>query len=256
MKLMLIRHWADMCGMLLLSMTAIPRPGMVAADLPCRASRASKVHNRQRHQPSFATKPLYIAGLQLLAGFSLSIAPAMALEAPESTTLDSTMTWNLTEAKVISKGQVEVLREGEFTHDFILESKVTAINPSGSVVPGGTLRLVLSAFSPAYDQRGQKKGAWYVGGLWTLTDSTISPSTDGKHRAGEMSGRIKAELTFNPFVTPKNWTANLWLPMTRIAPAAQAASSQPARGEGALTLDDKREGKLSLTLRLWPTMQH
>ncbi len=234
MKLMLIRQWVDICGTLLFFTTTRPRPDIAA-------------------------KPLYLAGLQLLAGFGLTIAPAMAQETAESAIHDATTSWNLTAPTIVSKGQPYVSREGEFTRDFILESKATAVDQTGAVVPAGTLKLVLSAFSPAYDQRGQKKGSWYVGGKWFLTDSSLAPS-DGspsaRHRAGEMSGQIKAELAFNPFVTQKNWTAKAWLPMTRIAPAAQAASSQPARGEGVLTLDDRREGKFSLNLKLWPTMQH
>lgn len=259
MKLMLIRHWADICGTLLLSVTASPCPPMVAVASARRTDHPGAPSLPKARQLRSGTIPLYIAGLQLLAGFGLAIAPAVAQETTESSVHDTSVSWNLTALKVVSKGETQRLREGEFTRDFILESKATAVDSTGAVVPAGTLKLVLSAFSPAYDQRGQKKGSWYVGGKWFLTDSTLAPS-DGspsaRHRAGEMSGQIKAELAFNPFVTQKNWTAKVWLPMTRIAPAAQAASSQPARGEGALTLDDKREGKFSLNLKLWPTMQH
>ncbi len=260
MKLMLIRQWVDICGTLLFFTTARPRPDIAAVDPASRRCRLSMATRQQKtRQPLSAAKPLYIAGLNLLVGVGLTIAPAMAQEAADSAVHDTATSWNLTAPTVVSKGQTHVSREGEFTRDFILESKATAVDQTGAVVPAGTFKLVLSAFSPAYDQRGQKKGSWYVGGKWFLTDSSLAPS-DGspsaRHRAGEMSGQIKAELTFNPFVTQKNWTAKVWLPMTRIAPAAQAASSQPARGEGALTLDDKREGKFSLNLKLWPTMQH
>lgn len=246
MKLMLIRQWTDMSEILLSAM----------APFSCPAMEVGETLNRKKlsHQP-FGARPYYVMGLQLLAGLGLSTASAMAQEIAEPPRLDNAVSWNLTDTIVVSKGQVDVMKEGEFAHDLIIESKATATNPSGSVIPAGTFKLVMSAFSPAYDQRGQKQGIWYVWGKWTLTDVKASPSGNGKQRAGEISGQISAELAFNPVVTPKNWTAKIRLPMTRNAPVSQAGS-QPARGEGALTMDSKREGNMSLNLRLWPQMQY
>ncbi len=257
MKLMLSHQLVDLCQVALIAISAISRRGAAALDKVRCVTRAGEALNlRNIHQQSSFGKPLCIMGIQLLAGLGLTTAAAMAQESAEAPKLDSAMTWNLTGTTVVSKGKVELLREGEFAHDFIIESKASATDAAGSVVPSGTFKLVMSAFSPAYDQHGQKKGAWYVWGKWTLTDGKVTSAGAGKHRAGEISGQLSAELDFNPVATTKNWTAKVRLPMTRIASVAQAGSSQPARGEGALTMDSKREGNMSLNLRLWPQMQH
>jgi len=256
MKLSLGHQWVDICQVVLIAMAIFSRFGMVAFDLPRRAYNVGNVLKpRKVRHSSFAVKPFYVMGLQLLAGLGLSTASAMAQEPAEMAKLDNAMTWNLTGTTIVNKGQVDVLKEGEFAHDFILEAKATATNPSGSVVPAGTFKLVLSAFSPAYDQRGQKKGIWYVRGKWILTDSNIPQSQNARQQAGQISGQINAELTFNPVVTQQNWTAKVRLPMTRIAPVSRTASSQPAMGEGVLTMDSKREGSMLLNLKLWPQMQ-
>lgn len=195
------------------------------------------------------------AGLLLVVA-GMQPVPVMALEPGEMPRFDSAESWNLTGATVVNKGQTDTLAEGKFAHDFILEAKATATNPAGSLVPAGTFRLVLSAYSPASDQRGQKKGVWYMHGKWTLTDDNATAPGNRGPRAGVISGQISAELAFNPVATQKNWTAKVRLPITKIVPVAQADTMQLASGEGVLALGNKYEGKLSLNLRLRPLMQY
>jgi len=260
---MLVRHWMEMCGMLQLAVAAIARHPWATVDSMRQLSGvgATQVAGAAL-EPVGADKPVSMLGLRLLAGVGLSTASAVALastsvqQSPVAA-FENIANWTFSDTKVVSKGSVDYMTEGEFTRDFILESKVTATSKAGSVVPDGTLKLVLSAFSPAYDQHGRRKGAWYVWGKWTLTDSHITHSSrTGRQNTGEISGRLSAELDFNPIVTQKNWTAKIRLPMTRIAPVSEAGSSQPARGEGALIMDNMRGGTISLNLKLWPKMQH
>lgn len=235
MKQMLIRQRVDLCETVL--------------------SIGAALNPWKLYHQSFAGKPLYVAGLQLLAGFVLSTASVMAQEPAETPRLDNAMSWNLTGTTVVDKGQIDTMAEGKFAHDFVIESKATAANPAGSAVPAGTFKLDLSAFSPASDQHGQKKGIWYVRGKWTLTDSNAPVVGYGRHRPGAISGQIYAELAFNPVVTQKNWTAKVRLPVARIASVVQAGGSQLASGEGVLTMDSKRDGTMSLNLKLRPLVQ-
>ncbi|HET7832271.1 MAG TPA: hypothetical protein VFK88_04830, partial [Gallionella sp.] len=193
------------------------------------------------------------AGL-LLALAGLHPAPAVAQEAGEAPKYGNAESWNLTSATVVDKGQTSNI-EGKLVQNFTLEAKATATNQADSLVPAGTFRLVMSAFSPASDQRGQKKGVWYVHGKWTLTDEKAPAAGHAGPQAGVISGQINAELPFNPIATPKDWVGKIRLPIARIVPVGQTGTMQLSRGgEGTLALDSKREGKLSLNLRLQPVM--
>ncbi len=195
----------------------------------------------------FATAGL----LLMLAG--LQPAPVMAQEAGDSPRYENAQSWNLTSVTVADKGQSVNLAEGKLAQNFTLEAKATATNQTGSLVPAGTFRLVMSSFAPSSDQRGQKKGIWYVHGKWTLTDEKAPQAGHAGPQAGVISGQISAELPFNPVTTSRNWTAKVRLPITKIVPVGQTGTMQLSRGgDGTLELDSKHEGKLSLNLRLQP----
>lgn len=238
------------------NMTALCRFVMLAVGISNRLFRIGKFPTSSKifHQ-SFAAKSFCAAGLLWAAAGAASM-PVMAQEAAETPRFDNAAAWNLTSATIVNKGQLDALTEGKFARDFILEAKATATNPAGSLVPAGTFRLVLSAFSPASDQHGRKKDVWYVQGKWTLTDDNAPGAGNSGSRAGVISGQIAAELAFNPVITKENWTAKVRLPITRIAPAAQTGSNQLAKGDGALMVDSKHEGRLSLNLSLRPLVPY
>ncbi len=193
------------------------------------------------------------AGLLMLAGFGA--APVMAQEAGEAPKYENVQSWNLTSATVADKGQSVNLAEGKLTQNFTLEAKAAATNPTGSLVPAGTFRLVMSAYSPSSDQRGQKKGVWYVHGKWTLTDEKAPQAGHAGPQAGVISGQISTELPFNPVTAPKAWAAKVRLPIARIVPVGQTGTMQLSRGgDGTLELDSKHEGKLTLNPRLQSVM--
>lgn len=160
--------------------------------------------------------------------------------------------WDLTKLKVVDPGQTLDLPAdketgfpgGTLTSGYILEA--TAKARGGPLVPSGTFRLTLSAFSPNADMPGQRAGWWSITGDWTLVDqSGNSQALKARHNPFKVAGKVSSELEFNPLVQAGSWSARAVLPMS-------IAAGRWARGEGVFTLVSNAQGTLQLNLKLWP----
>jgi hypothetical protein len=162
----------------------------------------------------------------------------------------SDVTWQISEFKVVDAGRNETTAEGSLTQDYVLEGKVSG--GSADLISDGIVRVSLSAFSPAADSTTQKKGRWYVRGSFTLIDAKLPGIGGGRYPPGTLTGRIQAELAFDPSTSSNLWLGQAVLPITRFAPIDSAVVPMPIRGEGQFTLVPGRQaGKLSLRLKLW-----
>jgi hypothetical protein len=158
--------------------------------------------------------------------------------------------WQISELKVVNAGHSEATAEGSLTQDYVLEGKVSG--GSSDLISDGTVRVTLSAFSPAADSTTQKKGRWYVRGSFTLIDAKLPGVGGGRYPPGTLTGRIQAELAFDPSTSPNLWLGQAVLPITRFAPIDSAVVPMPIRGEGQFTaVPGRQAGKLSLRLKLW-----
>lgn len=177
-------------------------------------------------------------------------------EAARPVITDDVVIWDLTQTVVVSAGQTITIPAdnsgfpgGVLTEGYVLESK--AKSKSGKLVPEGTFRLTLSAFTPARDYGEQKAGIWYVQGEWTVIDKNADADPEAKksrHNRYKVEGRIQTELLFNPAERMAGWSSEAMVPMS-------IAAGQWARGSnGVLTLNSQLEGDLYLTLKLWPVM--
>jgi hypothetical protein len=202
------------------------------------------------HVPGFSRRP---RTANVLAATLLALAPFMvnghgAAQAAGPT--DSEVTWQISELKVASAGSNETTAEGSLTKDYVLEGK--ASGGSAELIGDGTVRVTLSAYSPAADSATQKKGRWYVRGSFTLIDARVPGIGGGRYPPGTLTGRIQTELAFDPSNSPNLWLGQVVLPITRFAPFDSAAAPLPIRGEGQFTVVPGRQaGKLSLRLKLW-----
>lgn len=181
--------------------------------------------------------------LVLLASTLLVVSSANAAKKPVNPGM---VIWNLTKIKMIDPGVTTIGKQGTFIDGYTLEAQAKAKKNKGKIFPNGTFRLTLSLFSPAYDMPGQKAGLWYMQGEWSIVTTGAKPEdTKERHNAVTTSGKIKAELDFNPTEENAEWTALASLPMSTI-------NGQWGRGEGTLSLNKKGSGDLFLNLELWP----
>jgi hypothetical protein len=159
--------------------------------------------------------------------------------------------WELRGVRVVSTGQTVAVPAdpatgsppGTLTTGYVLEGRARATK--GTLVPQGTFRLTLSAFSPARDARKQKAGTWYVEGRFTLTEAGADPRVVRvRHNPHVVEGKIRAALPASPTGGQGNWSAKAFVAGARVA------DRSARRSRGSLTFDAARDGKLLLDLDL------
>lgn len=194
---------------------------------------------------------LFVLVIGLLFLFTVS-SPAAAGPRIEKESL----VWNLLNARVVDLGQTDTLPPdpangfpgGTFTSGFTV--KAWARTANSRFVPNGTFLLTMSAFRPDADTPTQKGGLWHVTGTWTITDRNADPrALKIRHNPYTIKGRIQTTLPFNPAVLRRKWSAEVVLPMSR------AAGRWARSSEGSLTFNNRYDGYLYLTVKLWPEIQ-
>lgn len=95
-----------------------------------------------------------------------------------------TVSWRLSGATEVEHGSTVDADEGTLTSGRVIECQ--ACTDDGQK---GTVRWNLYAFSPAYDQDGQKAGLWYLKGDWTLTIPATATEPE-QVRSGTVWGRF------------------------------------------------------------------
>lgn len=184
----------------------------------------------------------YIMMLILVA--AIALLAINSIGAKEPVIAQEMVIWEISKATVVDPGSFEEMDEGQFFKGYTIEAKAKAKH--NNVVPEGTFRLTLDAFSPNEDMGSQKAGFWYVQGHWTITKKN-APQNElkVKHNPNKAEGFLIAELAANPVTTNGNWTGKAALPMV-------LAAGRWSRGEGTLTFGDNLEGDLFLKLDRWP----
>jgi hypothetical protein len=173
----------------------------------------------------------------------LTLISASAL-AKKSLTDKEMVIWELTKTEVVDPGQTKESDEGIFIRGYTLEAK--ARSKGGNVVPEGTFRLTMDAFSPELNMERQLAGFWYVQGHWTITKKDADPNTlKVKHNPDKAEGMLVAEVPFNPTIGSGNWTGKAFIQMALVAGCW-------SRGVGTLTFGENLEGDLFLALERRP----
>lgn len=187
-----------------------------------------------------------------------TLAIYASVSAAKPVTYNDIVIWDLTKTVVVNPGQTSTVPAdsktgfpgGTLTEGYILEAK--AKTKAGKLVPEGTFRLTMSAFTPNKDYLELKAGTWYIQGEWTVIDkqADLDPKAkNSRHNKYKVEGRIQTALPFNPTAVQTGWSAGATIPMS-------LAAGQWAQGShGVLTLNSQLEGDLYLTLKLWPPMQ-
>jgi hypothetical protein len=200
-----------------------------------------------------------LLSIGLAAALTLSLSPAQVqAKQPGGEEL---VLWELKQTKITDPGKtVNVPPDkktgfpgGVLTTGFTIEAK--AKSKSDLLVPEGTFRLTLSAFSPAADMPAQRAGFWYIQGKWTLVDKNADKAADKKaakarHNLYTMEGRVHSALPFNPALEQgRNMSMKASVPMS-------PAAGQWVRGKkGVLTLNAGLEGEIQLPLTLGPEIR-
>jgi hypothetical protein len=190
--------------------------------------------------------------LFVVLSFVLLFSTAATAGGPTSEKL----AWKISDWTILSRAAANEPGFGKLSEGYTLEAKV--VGGRSDLIPEGTLRITLNAFSPAATSATQHKGRWYVRGTWVLSaanapDPSLLKVGQRRRPPGALVGRIQAELPFNPATSSKPWSGHLLLPQTQFVPADMSGPAWPLRGDGALTLaPNRRGGSLSLQLRLWP----
>lgn len=156
-----------------------------------------------------------------------------------------TVTWKLTNGRIVDPGQTSRTKEGDFTQGYIVEANAKSSN---APIKKGLFRATLSSFSPAKDMIGQKKGAWYVNGNWEIVDDKASKKKMGKkhkiHSDALIAGRLQTILDFDPTQTPGSFVAETELPMSHLG-------SKWGKGKGFYHGNQNFEGDFDLTIERW-----
>jgi hypothetical protein len=154
------------------------------------------------------------------------------------------LVWNVTNARMVNAGRTERVQNGVLSAGYIVEADAAATDPSAPM-QRGTFRITLTAFSPAMDMPGQKAGAWYVQGDWSITDEKATEKEKAaRHSPTVIKGSLTAELAFNPASDRGTVNALIRLPLS---PADRRAA-----GKGTFSGNEKFEGMITLNAKIWP----
>lgn len=191
----------------------------------------------------------WLAVLALLGVFATS---AWA-EDQRVTFANASVTWKLTSVLKTGAAQVMQSKEGTLKRQYVIGADADA--GTQALFPKAHLRLTIDVFSPVKNMPGQVKGKWYVHGTWTLEpDAQAGASSDAGALTGPLSGRVQAELPFDPTATNKKWKGAVLIPMRRVRADNVSAGVRPLRGEGEIVFDTDGTGSLTVNLKLWPKL--
>jgi hypothetical protein len=171
------------------------------------------------------------------AAFTFAGDRARAAEAPPRPA-EKNASWAVGALEVVSKGKTKRMPEGTFVDGYTLKApaKVRGEGPVGDA----TLVLVLSSFFPAKDLPRQPRGMYYVKGTWRLVPAAPS-GADVRIGAEGLHGVVTAALQADPTAGGGGFTLR-----TRVSPGGNRGLRS---GDGALTVNEKREAELNLTYR-------
>ena len=174
----------------------------------------------------------------LLAALSVVTAGLIQPAAAQGFPPLKKLTWQLTDAQVVSSGKTVTTDQGQLVEGYVIEAK--ALAEHGGVVKEGTCTLNLTAFQPLEALPGQEAGLWYLRGSWTLSAVKPEPMMNKtRHNPDAIKGYIVADLPFNPLSETGLFDAKIKVPMT-------LGAAGWGDGSGTFSGNEKFEGVLSV----------
>lgn len=182
---------------------------------------------RLRFHP-FVSTTLLVAVLALFSASTLLAQPMTNPKAKPADTAKTakTMTWVLTDAKVIDPGKTD----GNLTTGYVVEATVTA---------RGQARVSAGKFTILCTIEDQGGGKYQLRGAWDITRTGAPKAVH--HTADSIKGTLVANLGFNPAATAGTINAK-----TFVNPKRRHAG-QEVKAKGDFTGDEKFNGTISIT---------
>jgi len=160
--------------------------------------------------------------------------------------------WKLSNLSSGSQGQVIYIKEGTLTRQYELQADAESTSGASDIPSKARFHLTMDVFSPAQDMGMQKKGKYYVQGLWELTGEEDPQQSVEGALTGTIQGRVQAELTFDPTTEDRDWKGIVQIPMSRVRSDSGKPGVRPMRGGGELAFVANDGGSLALDMKLWP----
>jgi hypothetical protein len=160
--------------------------------------------------------------------------------------------WQLKNLRLAAPGKVMAGEQGTLTRQSILEGD--AESTTTGVPARARFRMAIDVFTPAQDMGKQKKGKYYVQGVWIIETDGTATSAGAGALTGSVEGRLSATLDFDPVADKRDWTANVHIPLTRVRSDGVRPGVRPVRGGGELAFAAGNAGTLSVDLKLWPKL--
>jgi hypothetical protein len=161
--------------------------------------------------------------------------------------------WKLTNVFKSGSTQGMQSKEGVLKRQFVIGADADA--GAQALFPKARLQLTIDVFAPAKNMAGRVKGKWYVHGTWKLepVEQAAAVSDEGA-LTGPLTGRVQAELPFDPTISNKKWKGIVQIPMIRVRADNVSPGVRPLRGGGEIVFDTDGTGSLSVNLKLWPKL--
>lgn len=160
--------------------------------------------------------------------------------------------WQLKNLHLAVPGQVMDGEQGRLIRQSIFEGD--AESTVAGMPARARFRMAIDVFAPAQDMGKQKKGKYYVQGVWIIETDGTATSTGAGALTGSVEGRLSATLDFDPIADKRDWTASVHIPLTRVRSDGMQPGVRPVRGGGALAFAAGDAGTLSVDLKLWPKL--
>ncbi len=181
----------------------------------------------------------------LFATILMLSLPQSATAQDQGATKGNMWEWKLSDARIIELGAETAIAEGTLIHDYTVEARAVATNPSAPI-RSGVFRWEGTVFSPSADMPGRKVGRWYVRGKWTITALDVSPEVlKIKHNSALVEGELEAVLPFNPTRSREKMAAKVEL-------FNSLAAGRWSSGSGKLAGNGRFEGTMRIQLEQRP----
>ena len=198
---------------------------------------------------------IWINGLLLIFAFSAQADQFVLSGQYPGAAYEHTMdTWQLRNLRTISKGQVTYPKEGTLTRQYELQADAESTSGSTGAPLRARFRLLMDVFFPANGTGGQKKGKYYIQGLWELVgESDVLRAVDDA-LSSKIQGRVQAELAFDPTSVNRGWKGSVRIPISRVRSNDRRLGVRLMRGGGELAFTPGDGGTLAFDLKLWPKL--
>jgi|GEM_PF-1789138 len=181
---------------------------MIPYTIPCK--------RKKRWTIAAAAFGLILALLSILPYLPTAVAKP-SLEKPQGPdpVKAASAGWQLTEARVICRGQTVSLKDGTLSGGYVVEATATPIGNCTLPAGRGRFQMTITSFLPSQSATSPRAGYWQVRGRWSITSYMAAKIGKLKNCSPAIArGVLFAELPFNPATAQGTITALLNLVMT------------------------------------------